>query len=183
MTTTTSPATSAALPEQTAATLDPVRSALRRRAAADAAAVLAAADAEARAVLAAARREAADIRAAARAEGERDAAAVEAAERARARARARAVVLAARRRAYDRLRDRSRAAVRALRADPVYPRLRERLRERVAARLGPGAEIGEHPDGGVLARDGARRVDLGLDVLADLAVDGLGAEVEQLWAP
>ena len=70
-----------------------------------------------------------------------------------------------------------------LRADPVYPRLCQRLRDRALARLGPRAEIREHPDGGVLAEIGSRRVDLGLDGLAENAVSGLGTAAEALWAP
>jgi hypothetical protein len=163
--------------------LAPVREALLERARADADAVLHTAGVQAAAVLAAAHSRAAALVAEGRAEGERDAATVGALRRARAQREARAAVLRAQAAAYAELRRRSRAAVRALRDDPAYPQLLAALRARAEARLGPAATVREHPDGGVVADAPGRRLDASLDALADAALDGLGAEVQRLWAP
>jgi hypothetical protein len=171
------------LPADLQPALAPVREALLVRARADRDAVLTRADAQAAAVLAAARERAAALIAAARAEGEQDAAALGARYRARAQRDARAAVLRAQAAAYDELRRRSRVAVRALRDDPAYPELLAALRARTQARLGAAATVREHPDGGVVGDAPGRRLDAGLDALADAALAGLGAEVQQLWAP
>jgi vacuolar-type H+-ATPase subunit E/Vma4 len=160
-----------------------VHDALLDRARMDADAALTGADTEAAAMLAAARARAAQLVTEARAEGERDAAAVGARLRARAQREARAAVLHAQAAAYAELRRRSRAAVRALREDPAYPELLAALRARARAQLGAAATVREHPDGGVVAEAPGRRLDAGLDALADAALDGLGAEVQELWAP
>jgi vacuolar-type H+-ATPase subunit E/Vma4 len=165
------------------AALGPVRAALLGRACADGEALLAAADADAAAAVAAAREQAAAAVTEARAQGERDAATVRTAARARARRQARAVVLQAQRAAYDELRRRSRAAAGRLRTEPGYPDLLERLTTAARAQLGAAAVVREHPEGGVVAEIPGRRVDLSLGVLAERIVDGLGPQVEALWAP
>jgi len=83
--------------------------------------------------------------------------------------------------AYAQLRERVRAAVRALPAS--HPQLRERLVARALTELGPDARITDTPDGGLLAETPGRRLDLSLDALADLAVEALGAEASLLWTP
>jgi vacuolar-type H+-ATPase subunit H len=170
-------------PDPVDAALAPVRTALVAAAQADAAAALAAAEAEATATVAAAEAQAAELVARARAEGAADAEAMLAADRARGGREARRIVLAARRQAYDLLRGRARAGVAALRADPAYPAILERLTARARALLGADAGIAPHPDGGVLASAPGRRCDLSLPALADRAVDSLGPEVERLWTP
>jgi hypothetical protein len=173
----------ATTPRAPAAALAPVRAGLLARAHADADAALAEADADADSALAEARQQAAAILADARARGERDAAVAEARERARARREARSTVLGAQRAAYEELRRRGEAAARALRTGPGYPALVASLSACARAELGPAAVIREHPDGGVVAEVPGRRLDATLAALADRALDGLGPDVQGLWAP
>ncbi len=163
--------------------LEPVRAALLSAARAEAAAVLAAADEAAAATAAAAGTQVADLVAAARAEGAADAAAMLTADRARGRREARRIELAARQEVWGQLRGRARVTVTALRADPAYDRLRDRLAARARQLAGPGAVLTEPPEGGVVAVASGRRWDLSLPALAERAVDALGPEVEQLWTP
>ncbi|MGZ4544935.1 MAG: hypothetical protein ACXVXT_06045 [Blastococcus sp.] len=165
------------------AALAPVRAALLARAHAAADAVLAEADADAEAALAEARQQAAALLADARARGERDAATADARERAHARREARTTVLGAQRAAYEDLRRRGHEAARALRTGPGYPALLAHLTARARAELGPTAVVREHPDGGVVAEAPGRRLDATLAALADRALDGLGPDVQGLWAP
>lgn len=163
--------------------LEPVRTALLDRARADADATGRRAAAEAATALGQARARAAEIVAAARADGRRDAETVRARDASRADREARETVLRAQREAYDRLRRDALSRVCALRDDPGYPALLDRLRDRAAAALGNGAVVHEHPDGGIVAEAAGRRLDLSLPALADRAVDDLGAEVTRLWTP
>ena len=165
------------------AALEPVRAALLAAARADAAAVLAAADEDAAAALAVAQAQVAGLAETARSEGAADAGAMLAADRARGRREARRIELAARREVWDQLRDRARAAVAALRTDPAYDGLRDRLAARARQLAGPGAEVSEPAEGGVVAVAAGRRWDLSLPALAGRAVESLGPEVERLWAP
>jgi vacuolar-type H+-ATPase subunit E/Vma4 len=162
--------------------LAPVRDSLLARARAEAHRLLGEATADADRVLAAARAEADEVLATARAEGEADAAAALADVRARARRRGRSRVLAARRTAYDELVRAARAASRDLAAEPGFGAARARLRDRARSALGPDAVLRDTDDG-VAAEAGGRRVVLGLDGLADAAIDRLGADVEELWTP
>jgi hypothetical protein len=171
------------LAENALAALDPLRTALLDGARAAAASAVAAADADASAALDAARQEAVAITAAARARGEQDAADARAAELGQARRRARATVLAAQAAAWAELRRRSREAVLRLRDDPGYPQVVARLGDLARAELGGSATVVEHPGGGVVAEADGRRADLGLDVLADQALQALGPEVAALWSP
>jgi len=171
------------LPTQLRPALVPVRESLLARAHADADAVMAQADADAETIVSEARGRAAALVAEARAAGERDAAVLAARDRARTRREARASVLHAQARVYEELRRRSLAAVRALRDDPVYPRLRESLRDRARSRLGLDAVLHDHPDGGIVAEVPGRRLVATLDALTDDALDGLGGEVRRLWEP
>jgi hypothetical protein len=163
--------------------LEPVRAWLLAAASAEAEHRRAeAADAAERQV-AGARAEADAILADARAQGTAEGSALAAAEQARSQRLARRLVLQAEREAYEELRTRSRAAVRALRQDPGYPALRERLNRLALAAAGPGARVSEHPDGGVVAEAPGLRVDCTLDGLAERAITALGGEVAELWAP
>ncbi|WP_237108777.1 V-type ATP synthase subunit E family protein [Nonomuraea sp. MG754425] len=163
--------------------LAPLAGALSRQAEADARLIVARAEDEAAGLVAAARQDAGTILAAARSEGAAQAETDAVTTRIAAERRARRMELAARREALDELRARSAAAVRALRDDPCYPRLLDRLG--VLARASGGADlvVEEQPDGGVLAAGPGRRVDCTLGALAARAVDALGAEAERLWAP
>jgi len=172
-----------ARPDRVEAELEPVRAALLAAARADAAAVLVAADEDEAATMAAARAQVADLVGAARREGAADAAAMLAADRARGRREARRIELCARQEVLDQLRSRARAAVTALRDDPGYGRLRDRLAARARELAGPDAVISEPPDGGVVAVSAGRRWDLSLPALAERAVDALGPKVERLWTP
>jgi vacuolar-type H+-ATPase subunit E/Vma4 len=163
--------------------LEPVRAWLLAAAHAEAERLVAEATADAERLLAGARAETDVILAEAREQGSAEGSALAAIERARSRRLARRLVLQAERQAYEDLRARSRAAARALRQDPDYPVLRERLTRLALGAAGPGARTSEHPDGGVVAEAPGIRVDCTLDGLAERAIAALGAEVAQLWAP
>ncbi|MDN4477520.1 hypothetical protein QQX10_08105 [Demequina sp. SYSU T00039] len=79
--------------------------------------------------------------------------------------------------------DRVVARARMLRTYPAYPRLLASLRERAREMLGPDAAIEEHPDGGVVAASGTRRLDLTLPALARAALGSPSEEVSALWMP
>ncbi|HEY6707666.1 MAG TPA: hypothetical protein VJB61_08730 [Actinomycetota bacterium] len=162
--------------------LEPVRAWLLAAARAEAERRRAEAAADAERQVAGARAEADAILADARAQGTAEGSALAAAEETRGRRLARRLVLQAEREAYEELRARSRAAVRALRQDPGYPALRERLNRLALAAAGPGARVSEHPDGGVVAEAPGLRVDCTLDGLAERAIAALGGEVAELWA-
>ena len=163
--------------------LEPVRAWLLDAAQAEAERLRAEAAADAERLLVGARAEAEAILAEARAQGAAEGSALAAAEQARGRRLARRLILEAERRAYEELQARSQAAVRALRQDPGYPALRERLARVALAAAGPGAQVSEHPDGGVVAEAPGIRVDCTLDGLAERAIVALGGEVAELWAP
>ena len=173
----------AAGPAVLATTLAPVGEALLAAAHADADALLAAADAEAATAISAARVQVAEILAAARAEGAADAETVLAGERAGAHRRARVTLLRARRDAFQEIRDASRTAVRTLRGEPEYPRTLDAFAAAIRSELGPAASIAEDESGGMVADAGSRHVDYTLRGFVDRAVDALGAELEQWWAP
>ncbi|MEU3253368.1 hypothetical protein [Streptomyces sp. NPDC006997] len=170
-------------PTRTTAGLEPVRTRLLRDARADAEALLAAAAADAAAVFEEAEARAAAILAEARRQGGADAAAARRAVRARSRRAARARELAARRECWEELRRQVVRGVGELRAADAYPRLHERLTAHVRQSLGPDARITDVPGGGVVGEVPGRRVDCGLAAFAERALDRVGAEVEELWAP
>lgn len=120
----------------------------------------------------------------ARLEGERAAAREAARRHASSARRARESVLAARRGLVDELRGRSRRAVLELRGQPEYAELLERLSAASRAQLGDDAElVVDPPDrGGVVGRRGDASVDYTLPAMADRAIDGMGAQLERLWA-
>ncbi|WP_433213304.1 hypothetical protein [Microtetraspora malaysiensis] len=162
--------------------LAPVSTTLLRRARLDADALLDAAGDDAARTLAAARRTAQDMIDEARESGTAEARARADAVRVRAGRHARGIELAARREVLLELRRRAVAAVLALRDDPCYPRLVERLRELARESGGADLIVREHPDGGVVGEGRGLRVDCSLGALAGRAVDALGAEAERLWA-
>ncbi len=104
-------------------------------------------------------------------------------ERRRTRAKARATVLAAQRAAYLELRQHVLDRLAALREDPSYPSMRERLVGRATALLGPNAVVRDAPQGGVVVTDGGRTVDLSFPVLADEVMAAMGTQLEGLWTP
>lgn len=163
--------------------LAPLRRALVSAAERDAALAVAAADAEAEAIRRGAAQDAEAIRREARIQGEADGQHVRVVERARARRRARATVLSAQGAAYSRLREEARAAVGALRDDPGYPALRDRLTAQARALVGAEATVTESPDGGVVAEATGRSAVLTLAALADQVLDTLGPDLEALWTP
>ncbi|WP_157594539.1 V-type ATP synthase subunit E family protein [Streptosporangium amethystogenes] len=163
--------------------LAPLAEALSRQVEVDTTEITAEAEKEAAELVAAARREARNVLADARADGAAQARADAVAERVHAERRVRHTELAARREALDELYAQSATVVRALRADPCYPRLLDRLSALARNAGGTDMVVKEQPDGGVLAEGHGRRVDCTLSALAARAVDALGAEVERLWAP
>lgn len=145
--------------------------------------LIAQAAADAQAVLARAREQAGELVARAREQGRTEGRIAAAREEAQARMAARMQVLATRRDAYDQLRARARTAALALRDDPAYPELLERLGAAARADLGPDAELELDPQGagGVRARAGSRGVDYTLATLADRCVQALGPAARRLW--
>jgi vacuolar-type H+-ATPase subunit E/Vma4 len=103
--------------------------------------------------------------------------------RARGRRKAQEIVLAAQREVYDGLGDRARSAASALRADPGYDALLDRLEQLARQQLGNDARIQRDPPdlGGVVAEAHGQHVDYSLAALIDRSVRRLGQEVEGLW--
>ncbi|WP_454857485.1 hypothetical protein [Promicromonospora soli] len=165
-----------------ATALEPVRSAVLRRARADADGVRAAAEADAARVRAAAEAKAAETLARARAEGAADAVELLETQRARTRRSMRARELAAQRVAHDDLRRLAVDAVRERLRDGPGRELREALVVVARRLLGPHAVLTDAPGGGIEAEAGGRRVDLTLDALTARAVDRLGADLDGLWS-
>ncbi|KUL22182.1 hypothetical protein [Streptomyces regalis] len=163
--------------------LSPVRTELLRAAHADAEATLARAEREAAQLVHQARAEARAVVGEARRQGEADGADAARDLLVQARRHARSHTLAARRETYEELRREAAKRVGGVRGTDRYAAVRERLERRARLLLGPGAEVSEHTDGGVVARAPGRRVDLSLTALADRALDRMGAEVRSLWEP
>jgi vacuolar-type H+-ATPase subunit E/Vma4 len=163
------------------AALDPVRTAWRAAAHADAAEALRKAHQRNDELLADARRTADEMLATARADGAAEATAVVNARLAQSRRDARRSVLKAQRDLYDELRQRCRVAATALAEGPGYEELRRHLAERALAQLGSDASVTDRVEGGVLASAGDRQLDLTLPALAERALERSGAEVAQLW--
>jgi hypothetical protein len=72
----------------------------------------------------------------------------------------------------------------ALRDDPGYPALIDRLERLAREQLGPAAEIERDPPlmGGVLGRAGGQHVDYTLPAISERHLQAMGAEVERLWS-
>ncbi|MGW3108960.1 hypothetical protein [Streptomyces sp. NPDC001100] len=171
------------LPPEADAALDPVRTHLLRAARAEAEALLAEADAHAAVVLADAEGQAAAILADARRLGEADAATARDAARTRSRRAARARELAARRACWEELGRLVVTGVEDLRRTDSYPVLRARLTAHVRDVLGPDARVTEAHGGGVVGEAGGRRIDCSLAAFARRALERIGTEAEELWAP
>lgn len=97
-----------------------------------------------------------------------------------ARRRARGIILAAQQGVY---RDLHAAAAAAVRADPRYPLLLERLADGARRRLGPGADVDVDFSGdeGVRATRQDRHIAWSLDSIVAESVERLGPEIEELW--
>jgi cell division septum initiation protein DivIVA len=164
--------------------IDTARDALLDDARRQAEDIVEAGERDARERLGAAQADADALVARARAEGEAagrvDAARVLAAQRFAANLQ----VLGARRASYDVLRAQARDAALALRAEPGYADLLERLAAAARRELGPGADLTIDPAGrgGVVARAGSREIDFTLVVLAERCVERLGSKAAALWA-
>ncbi len=100
---------------------------------------------------------------------------------ARERRRAHELRLAGREAVRRDLEERVVARATALRTDPEYPRLLDALRSHARAVLGPEAATREHPDGGIVATSGTRRLDLSLPSLARATLESMTEEVSELW--
>jgi hypothetical protein len=97
-----------------------------------------------------------------------------------ARRRARGIILAARHSAYV---DLQAAVAAAVRADPRYPVLLERLADEARRRLGPGADVDIDTSGdlGVGATRKDRHIGWSLDSIVVEGIVRLGPEIEELW--
>jgi vacuolar-type H+-ATPase subunit E/Vma4 len=158
--------------------LQPLRAALIANAQAKAQAIRAGAEADGREVLAAAKAEADAVLATARAQGTADVEAALSLERAHDARAARGLLLAAQQRAYDKLRQQARDAVRSLLRDPAR---RSQLADTLRHRVGAGATVNDHPDGGLLATGpNGRGADASVHALVDVALAQLN--LETLWA-
>jgi vacuolar-type H+-ATPase subunit E/Vma4 len=160
--------------------LEPVRMHHLAAARAQADAMLSDARAQAERILAGAATDAETLIAQAKQEGEEAAALDTSHEWINARRRARSIILAARRDAFDHLRA---AAAVAVRSDPRYPALLERLADIARRQLGPGAVVNADPYGerGVSATRKGRHVDVSLANLVEQSLERLGPAVEELW--
>jgi vacuolar-type H+-ATPase subunit E/Vma4 len=165
------------------AALAPVRAAMLRRAQDQADEIAGQARRQAADAVARARADADESVALAREAGLAQAAPLAAAVRNQRRRDARATVLATQREAYEELRERVRAAVSALRDEPGYGQLLERLRHSAREAAGQAAMLTEDPAGGIVARGPGVVVDCSLPRLADAAVEALGPEADWLWTP
>lgn len=165
-------------------TVEPLRRTLLEDARAAAERLLAHADERAAVKLAEANQRGAALIERARSEGEAIASLAGEGRHAASRRRARTLVLAAQRDLYDEFHDRALAEARALRSDPRYPALLERLAATARSQLGEDCALEVDPAGvgGVRASNGARRVDYTLDALVARCIEELGSEVERLWA-
>ena len=163
--------------------LAPTRARMLRDAADQATQILADARREADAIAAQARQDAERTVSLARAAGRAQAMPQAAAVRRQARSDARLALLGAQREAYDELCAQVRAAVNGLRGEPGYERLLEALTKMARLEAGAGATVTASEDGGVVARSSGVLVDCSLPKLADLAVEALHQEVQELWAP
>jgi vacuolar-type H+-ATPase subunit E/Vma4 len=168
---------------KSAQALAPVRAHIASGARSEADRILAAAHAEADELLRAADAEAERAVALAREQGRAQAVPPAAAERRRGRARARAIVLSAQREAYDDLYRQVLAGADALRAEPGYGPLVDRLTVMATRAAGPEATVTTPAAGGVVARSGQTVVDCSLPRLAGLAMQALDDEVRKLWVP
>ena len=162
--------------------LEPVSAAMLSRASAEAEAITAAARRDAAALLAAARRDADAGLRQARADGKAQAAPLAAAERSRGRRAARETLLAGERGVRDEAERRIRDAVLRLRGQPGYGELRGRLAGLCRSAAGPGAQVEEHPAGGVVGRAPGILVDCSLPRLADVVIGRLGEQIRELCA-
>jgi vacuolar-type H+-ATPase subunit E/Vma4 len=162
------------------AALAPTRAVLLRRAAEHAEQVVAQADQAARALVARARQDAETAVAQARSQGAAQAGPLAVAERSRSRRESHSVALAAELRIRDELAARIRSEVCGLRDGPGYGDLRDRLADLARQVAGRGAEITEHPEGGVTARTAGVVVDCSLPRLADRVIEALGPQIARL---
>lgn len=162
------------------AALGPVRAEMLRQAAQDAAEAVTRARDDAAATITRARQEADAAVAKARADGAAQAGPVAMAELSRSRQVARSVALGADVTIRDEVVRRIKDAVLALRDEPDYPLLRERLGELAARVTGPGAVVTEHPQGGVIARADGVTVDCSLPRLANRAIAALDTRIAAL---
>ncbi len=172
-----------ALPRTSLASLAPTRAALRAAAEAESARVLAQADADVAELLEDAHRESGRIRADAAADGAAVARGSAALRSARTRREAHEIVLAQQNAVYTTLVSEVRTAVSALRSDPCYPDLLDRLSAHARALLGPRAVVTESPAGGIVAERGSRRLDLSLPTVAEATLGTMASEVSALWTP
>jgi hypothetical protein len=165
------------------AAIAPVRDAMLRQASERAGHIIGQAQAAAEATVARAREAAREAVEAARASGVEQAQPVAAAELNRGRRAARTIELAAALSAHEQIAGRIRQAVLTLRDDADYPMLRARLSARAAEAAGPGAQLTEHPLGGVIARGDGIVVDCSLPRLADRAIAALDPRITGLCFP
>lgn len=170
-----------ALPRTSSAALAPIRAALHADAERESAQVWASAEAQVADLVESAHRESARIRADAVAEGAAVARGSAALRSARTRREAHELVLTRQNEVYAALVAAVDAAASALRADPRYRELLDRLTERARELLGPQAEVTESPVGGIVAHHGSRRLDLSLPTIAETTLGTMAPEVSTLW--
>jgi vacuolar-type H+-ATPase subunit E/Vma4 len=167
--------------ERSGATLDPIREALLSAAREHAEHLRRSAHEAADALRAAARRDADAILAEAVADGERAARSTAALRSSHVRRQAHETVLAQQSAVRAELQRQVAESAAALRTDPRYAELMDRLTELSRAVLGPDAVVSENPRGGVVARSGTRHLDLSLPTLAAQTLESMTSEVSALW--
>lgn len=171
------------LPEGSDRALAPIRAALLDAARVSAAAIVNDAEERAAAILNDAKQRADLIRHDAAASGEAAARSEAIVRSAGARRQAHETVLREQNALRLQLQLQVREAATALRTDPRYPALLDRLGEHCRAILGPEATVMESADGGATAEAGSRRVELTLPAIASQTLESMAREVSPLWMP
>jgi hypothetical protein len=160
--------------------IEPVRTALRRRAEERAGAIVRQARDAASAMIDQAAQDAARAAALAADDARAQAALVASARLGASRRSAREHLLGSDLATYQYLAGRIRDAVLGLRSAPDYPALQARLARFAAAAAGAGALVTEPPDGGAVAMVAGVTVDCSLRRLADRAIGTLGPGLNAL---
>lgn len=170
------------LPEGSDAALAPLRATLMEAARASAAAIVADAEAQATVVVREATQQTEELRRASAASGEEAARSQSLLRSAGVRRQAHEIVLREQSALRQELQRQVGAAASALRDDPRYPELLDRLGGRCRAILGEDATISESADGGVTGHASTRSVDLSLPAIAAQTFALMTPEVSALWA-
>jgi len=170
------------LPSGSEATLVPVREGLKNSSQVKAADIRKRAHDQAVSIMAAAKTQADQIRATAVSDGEAAAKSEAAIRSARVRRKAHEVELASQNSLLLELQRQVHESAVALKDDPRYPHLLVQLRKESRALLGKGTKITKSSEGGIIAVQGSRRLDLTLSVLAARRLETMLPQISAIWS-